>query len=526
MHDDLKKIMRVLSIFLLLVSIFGTVNVLADETIFKVLNIAVKEKSEGVILNNVSVDSGAINNDIVFTNKDDYIKYDVTIKNDSEEDYTIKSVKDDNESQYIKYTYEDLSGELVKAGEEKTFELTITYVEETTQLNLLDKSVRLSVEYNKQGTAASDELIVNKEEVSTSSEEEEKVVQNIEVSNPNTSDGVVVFMILGVVSIIGLIISTKNIKSVNKSLIVAMVISGALLPMVVSAESDKFLISFNNNIKVKEYTVTYKDASGNVIDVVKAVKGTKLDKPVDPIKDSYEFDNWYTNSDLESEYNFDELVEDDITIFAKFDKILNLTVVNGDVKTSGSEVCFGTQCFYVVSNDGKELKLLSKYMLKVADQYKEDEDYNLQYNSFKDDEGVKFASEAYWVEHGVNQRYTKKDLHGSYYIYDENSLIYPYVNKYEQYLVDNGFDVTARLMSTDEAASFFGCTFDTNYKDNYACDGKNIDIDVENGHEFWLGNEEEQYYVWRYGNGMSGMNYDVNWAEGLGVRPLVVVDLR
>ena len=81
MKKILKNISRVLFSLLLIVSIFGTFNVLAEEVIFKITNISVKENSSGVTVNDVSLSGGSITNDIVFTNKDDYITYNITFKN-------------------------------------------------------------------------------------------------------------------------------------------------------------------------------------------------------------------------------------------------------------------------------------------------------------------------------------------------------------------------------------------------------------------------------------------------------------
>ena len=78
MKKIIKNISRVLFILLLIFSIFGTINVLAEEIIFKVTNIRVKEKSDSVTVNNVSLSNGQLNNDVEFKYKDDYIKYSIT----------------------------------------------------------------------------------------------------------------------------------------------------------------------------------------------------------------------------------------------------------------------------------------------------------------------------------------------------------------------------------------------------------------------------------------------------------------
>ena len=98
MKKVFKGIFRVVFSLLLVFSIFGAFNVFAADVIFQITGISVKEKSDKVTVNDVSLSGGSINNDIVFTEKDDYITYDITIKNVSDDDYTIKSITDDNDS--------------------------------------------------------------------------------------------------------------------------------------------------------------------------------------------------------------------------------------------------------------------------------------------------------------------------------------------------------------------------------------------------------------------------------------------
>ena len=79
MKKIVKNISRILCSLLLLFSIFSVVNVLASEVIFQITKIEVKEKSDKVTVNDVSLSGGSITNDIVFTDKDDYITYNNSI---------------------------------------------------------------------------------------------------------------------------------------------------------------------------------------------------------------------------------------------------------------------------------------------------------------------------------------------------------------------------------------------------------------------------------------------------------------
>ena len=303
MKKVLKNISRVLFSLLLIFSIFGTFNVLAEEVIFKVTNISVKEKSDGVIVNNVSLNSGNITNDIVFTNKDDYIKYNITIKNNSDKDYTIKSISDDNDSANLEYTYDDLSNVVLSANEEKTFELTITYKIDSLSTNISTKKVNLTLTYEDENG-----------NVETSN------VEDGSIANPKTGDNIYKYLIMGCISIIGLGITMTNKKKLTKLLMIIGIASKLIIPFGVNAESEKFQIVFNNTIKAKEYTVTFNTNGGTEVNPIKVVKGGKVPKPSNPIKEGYEFDNWYTNSNLSSIFDFEDTsITSDTEIYAKYE---------------------------------------------------------------------------------------------------------------------------------------------------------------------------------------------------------------
>ena len=42
------------------------------------------------------------------------------------------------------------------------------------------------------------------------------------------------------------------------------------------------------------------------------------------------------------------------------------TIVSGNLETVGSEVCLGKECFYVIGNDGNNVKLFAKYNLLIG----------------------------------------------------------------------------------------------------------------------------------------------------------------
>ena len=318
MRKIIKNASKVIFSLLLIVSIFGVVNVLAEEVIFKITKIEVKEKSDKVTVNDVSLSGGTITNDIVFTDKDDYITYNITIKNNTSDKYTIKSISDDNTSQYLKYTYDDLSNIELDAGDEKTFNLTITYVQETTNLTISDQAVSLTLTYEKEDGTTGSQTITNSN-------------NSASITNPKTGDNITLYIILGLVSVTGLVIISVSKKQLSKSLMVVAVASSVLLPLGVKADSDKFIIKFNNNIKEKEYTVEFNTNGGSSRDSVKVVKGGKVTKPTDPEKTGNKFVGWYTTESLSTLFDFNTTITEDTIIYAKY----NLKQFNVSFNTGG-----------------------------------------------------------------------------------------------------------------------------------------------------------------------------------------------
>lgn len=268
MKKVLKNISRVLFSLLLIVSIFGTFNVLAEEVIFKIINISVKEKSNGVTVNDVSLSGGSIVNDIVFTDKDDYITYNITFKNNTSDKYKILSITDDNDSEYLDYTYDDLSNTELNGGDEKTFNLTITYKQETNNLTISDKAVSLTLTYEKEDGTTGTETITNPDN-NTTTGEVKGATENI--TNPKTGDNVTIYIILGIISLVGLVVTTVSKKHLSKSLMTIALVSSIILPLGVRADSDKFIIKFNNNITkvAPPYTILSGDINtrGSIIDI-------------------------------------------------------------------------------------------------------------------------------------------------------------------------------------------------------------------------------------------------------------------
>ena len=510
MKKIIKNITRVLFSLLLIVSIFGAFNVLAQEIIFKVTNIEVKEKSDGVTVNDVSLTSGAITNDIVFTDKDDYIKYNITIKNSSDKDYTIKSISDDNDSTNLEYTYDDLSNVKVNKGEEKTFELTITYKTESTTSSISSKKVNLSITYEDE-----------------SGNVETSEVKGASIENPKTGDDIYKYIIMGGISLVGLGLTLANKKKLSKSLMVVGVASTLIIPFGVRAESETFQIVLNNTIKAKEYTVTFNTNGGSSIDAIKVVKGGKVTKPSDPSKDNNDFKGWYTTSGLSTVFDFSNTkINSDTEIFAKWEKIVPYTVVSGNINTMGSEVCIQRECFYVIGmKDDSHVIMLSKYNLGVGKGYTNPTTIRQSasasgYASSSDDlSSVKGTLKFIDDNSHISDLYWGDGYDGN--VFDSESNLYSYVQEYNSYLTNLGANVTSRLMLEEDFVKL-GLDFGDYLEEWYDLNGAVPSWVYSTG--YWTG-------IGPYDTAVSGVAYEElindNYAledNYFGVRPVIIME--
>ena len=129
----------------------------------------------------------------------------------------------------------------------------------------------------------------------------------------------------------------------------------------------------------------------------------------------------------------------------------------------GTEKCFDTECFYVMYSDETTVTMLAKYNLYVGGEYNSSwtaygeeatgkQDLNmLGYVSEQSTRKgvIKFSDTNYW-----------KSTVSSYpsYVYNENSLLYSYVENYKTYLSTLGVThIDARLITKEELESL-GCS--------------------------------------------------------------------
>ncbi|MGB5989108.1 MAG: InlB B-repeat-containing protein, partial [Marinifilaceae bacterium] len=89
--------------------------------------------------------------------------------------------------------------------------------------------------------------------------------------------------------------------------------------------------------KIPVYTVSFNTNGGNTIEGVKVIKDKKVSKPIDPIKDAYNFVEWQLDNVA---FDFESLITKDITLVAKWTKTPVYTV---SFNTDGGNVIDGVK---------------------------------------------------------------------------------------------------------------------------------------------------------------------------------------
>ncbi len=69
---------------------------------------------------------------------------------------------------------------------------------------------------------------------------------------------------------------------------------------------------------VKNYTVIFESNGGSIVDSETVKEGSQVTKPSNPTKDGMRFDGWYSTSSLTEEYNFNDKITSNITLYAKW----------------------------------------------------------------------------------------------------------------------------------------------------------------------------------------------------------------
>ena len=201
------------------------------------------------------------------------------------------------------------------------------------------------------------------------------------------------------------------------------------------------------------------------------------------------------------------------------------SVTNGgvDLYAVGTEKCFGSECFYIISSDDNNVTLLAKYNLNVGDvMHTANNTSSIEFPTGLQDINSK------GIKYDANNReefpftgitvFSNDEKKGEKYSSYDGSIVEEYVNNYSTYLTSQGVKIIeSRLVTKDEVY-------------NLGCGNNNYPLCVKApswvySSSYWTMslhphmNESYLYVVTSDGN-MSGAHVSLNI---FGVRPVIVI---
>ena len=254
--------MKKVFIFLLMIS-FLFIKVSALENVY-IEDIELENKTDSTTEISVpSIDGLSINFNLKFTKINDYARYKIIIKNNTNRDFELSNETSFSNSEYVKYEYEfDNNDKILKANSTKLLYIKIIYnkqVEETSfnENGTYTEEKEMNVELVLPKVNETNTTNETNETNNTIVEKNETIVEKNEtVTNPKTGPRGTIFLVLGIllvaIAVVVYLIDNKPIKE-------TLIIIGFLLILPLSLKAiEKLSLTVNTHIEIeKTYEVSY-----------------------------------------------------------------------------------------------------------------------------------------------------------------------------------------------------------------------------------------------------------------------------
>lgn len=204
--------------------------------------------------------------------------------------------------------------------------------------------------------------------------------------------------------------------------------------------------------------------------------------------------------------------------------------ITGDGTNVGDVITCGGEEFYVISNDGVNIKMLAKYNLYVGN-YRNTDDTGMTIHSYDQEEATGIQNSNMKAGGTTNGKaegityFSNSEIKGQVASDYEGSLVEKYVNEYLKYLIEkanlNSSEVSATLITIEELESL-GCSTETKscenapewvYTTNYWTKSKKVYNSEESDGVLWVVSSDGK------------LKDAPNGAIYLGVRPVVTIPI-
>ena len=142
------------------VFLIGSANASALTKNIKVTDIAVKEKSGTITVLDPTISDNEISSNITFYKIDDFVTFELSLKNEEAERYKIESIEDNNTNNNIQIDY-SYSGDFIDAGGVGAVTIKLAYIntlKNVDKISINDLTIKIYL-VNEDGK--SDEIIIN-----------------------------------------------------------------------------------------------------------------------------------------------------------------------------------------------------------------------------------------------------------------------------------------------------------------------------------------------------------------------------
>ena len=322
----MKKIFKKTTILLLvictLVSIINILKVSAEEPRFILSEANIIEKSDEVDSTISSFSGDSLNIETTFHKLNEYVNYKLTIKNNSDENYKLISVSDNNSNDYIKNEYEYTENEELSGNNTIDINMKSIYENELDNINnrnQIEEFIISIVFEDEEGNIDNRTIIINPE--------------------THTIAGVSIYYYLLIISIGLLLLLT--IKSKKKKKILLLLV---LMPILARAISSSLSISVSNNVALMDKLIVNKTINGQTTQEL-INYNTKLEEPEEPEIEGYNFEGWYSENEL---FDFSKEITEDTEITAKLTPIeyrITYNLDGGTVTNNPDKYTIETESF-------------------------------------------------------------------------------------------------------------------------------------------------------------------------------------
>lgn len=99
---------------------------------------------------------------------------------------------------------------------------------------------------------------------------------------------------------------------------------------------------YENEVKLslykEKYKITFESNGGSIIEPIEGYKGDIITEPEHPTKKYYKFAGWYIDKELTNKFIFDKMPEENVTIYAKWDKYKTTITFNSNKGSSVNSI--------------------------------------------------------------------------------------------------------------------------------------------------------------------------------------------